>query len=102
MWATSRNGSNAGRGFHYQDGVATELAVRAWRGEFDARRIVPEGLEDVSVETESGWLHLQAKSRREHRGQFTLSDLADAWRHLAYRLAADQHARARLVLERAL
>jgi len=83
MWATSRNGSNAGRGFHYQDGVATELAVRAWRGEFDARRIVPEGLEDVSVETESGWLHLQAKSRREHRGQFTLSDLADAWRHLA-------------------
>lgn len=76
--------------------------MRAWRGEFDARRVVPEGIEDVSVETRTGWLHLQAKSRREHRGQFTLADLAGAWRHLAERLAADETARAGLVLERSL
>ena len=33
LWAKSRSGSHAGRGFHYQDAVATEFAVRAWRGE---------------------------------------------------------------------
>jgi hypothetical protein len=102
LWEASRSGSHAGRGFRYQDGVATELAVRSWRGDFDAYRIMPEGLEDVSIELVTGWLHLQAKSRREHRGQFTLPELASAWRHLAERLAADLSARAGLVLERPL
>lgn len=102
VWDASRSGSHAGRGFRYQDGVSTEIAVRAWRGELDVLRIVPEGLEDVSVELPSYWLHLQAKSRREHRGQFTLPELAKAWRHLAERLAADPAAHAGLVLERPL
>jgi hypothetical protein len=102
LWEASRSGSHAGRGFRYQDGVATELAVRSWRGDLDARRIVPEGLEDISVELGTGWVHLQAKSRREHRGQFTLPELTSAWRHLAERLAADPSARAVLVLERPL
>jgi hypothetical protein len=34
LWDASRSGSHGGRGFHYQDAVATELVVRAWRGEF--------------------------------------------------------------------
>ncbi|HEY1688792.1 MAG TPA: hypothetical protein VGF95_07985 [Solirubrobacteraceae bacterium] len=82
--------------------MATELAVRAWRGELPLRRLIPEGLDDVSIELESGWLHVQAKSRREHRGQFTLAELRSAWRHLAERLAVDKTARAGLVLERPL
>jgi hypothetical protein len=102
LWASSRGGSHAGRGFHYQDAVATELAIRAWRGELLLRRLVPEGLEDVSVEFDTHWLHLQAKSRREHRGQFTLTELVPAWRHLAKRLVVDRRARAGLVLERPL
>jgi hypothetical protein len=100
LWATSRGGSHGGRGYRYQDAVATELAVRAWRGELPLRRIVPEGLDDVSLELVTHWLHLQAKSRREHRGQFTFAELKSAWRHLAERLAVDDTARAGLVLER--
>lgn len=102
LWDASRSGSHAGRGFRYQDGVAAELAIRSWLGTFDLRRIVPEGLEDISLELARGWLHLQAKSRRGHRGQFTMADLRQAWRHLAERLVADPTARAGLVLERPL
>jgi len=102
LWKTSRSGSHAGRGFRYQDAVATELAIRGWRGELPLRRLVPEGFEDISLELDTHWLHLQAKSRREHRGQFSLTELAPAWRHLAERLAADSTAHAGLVLERPL
>lgn len=101
LWAKSRSGSHAGRGFHYQDAVATELAVRAWRGEVPLVRLIPEGLEDVSVELEHA-LHLQAKSRRSHRGDFSDSELAAAWRHLAERAVADPAAHVGLVLERPL
>jgi len=92
LWARSRTGSHAGRGFHYQDAVATELALRAWRGELAALRLIPEGLEDVSLDLPAHRLHLQAKSRRAHRGDFSDSELADGWRHLAERLAADPSA----------
>jgi hypothetical protein len=66
------------------------------------RRLIPEGLEDISLELDTYWLHLQAKSRREHRGEFTRNDLAPAWMHLAARLVADPTAHAALVLERPL
>jgi hypothetical protein len=99
LWNASRSGSHAGRGFHYQDAVTTELALRAWRGDFDLRRLVPEGLDDISLELTGGWLHLQAKSRRGRRGPFSLSALSEAWPHLAERLAADPGARAVLVVE---
>jgi len=102
LWRSSRSGSHAGRGFRYQDAVATELAVRAWRGELPLERLVPEGLEDVSLERDAGWLHLQVKSRRAHRGAFGPAELAPALRQLAERLAADPAARAGLVLEPAL
>jgi hypothetical protein len=102
LWGKSRSGSHAGRGFHYQDAVAAELALRGWRGELELRYIVPEGLEDISLQLETGWLHLQAKSRRSHRGDFTLTDLGSAWKHLAERLVADRSAHAGLVLEREL
>ncbi len=102
LWARSRAGSHAGRGFHYQDAVATGLAVLAWRGELAALSLIPEGLEDVSLELAAHRLHLQAKSRREHRGDFSDGDLADGWRHLAERLVADPTSHVGLVLERPL
>jgi len=102
LWARSRAGSHAGRGFHYQDAVATGLAVLAWRGELAALSLIPEGLEDVSLELAAHRLHLQAKSRREHRGDFSDGDLAEAWRHLAERLVADRTSHVGLVLERPL
>lgn len=102
LWSQSRSGSHAGRGFRYQDAVAAEFAVRAWRGELPVARLVPEGLEDISLELDDGWLHLQVKSRRAHRGAFRPSELAPAWRQLAERLVADPAARAGLVLEHGL
>jgi len=102
LWASSRSGSHAGRGFHYQDAVATELAVRGLRGDLPLARVIPEGLEDVSLELDSYALHLQAKSRREHRGDFSAAALAEAWQHLAERASADAEAHVGLVLERPL
>ena len=102
LWAQSRSGSHAGRGFHYQDAVATEIAVRAWRGELPLARLIPEGHDDVSLELDTHRLHLQAKSRRSHRGDFGDSELADAWRDLARRAVADPDAHVGLVLERPL
>jgi hypothetical protein len=101
LWEKSRSGSHAGRGFHYQDAVATEFAIRAWHGQLPLARLIPEGLEDVSLELDHA-LHLQAKSRRSHRGDFSDSELAGAWRHLAERAAADPDAHLGLVLERPL
>src|SRR5215218_5909848 len=101
LWERSRSGSHAGRGFHYQDAVATEFAIRAWHGQLPLARLIPEGLEDVSLELGHA-LHLQAKSRRSHRGDFSDSELAGAWRHLAERAAADPDAYVGLVLERPL
>ncbi len=102
LWEKSRSGSHAGRGFHYQDAVATEMAVHAWRGELPLGRLIPEGLEDVSLELDEHRLHLQAKSRRSHRGDFSYSELAAAWRHLAERAVAEPDAHVGLVLERPL
>lgn len=102
LWVKRRSGSYSGRGFHYQDAVATELAVRAWCGELALARLIPEGLEDVSLELDAHALHLQAKSRRSHRGNFSDSELAGAWRHLAECVLADPDARVGLVLERPL
>jgi hypothetical protein len=102
LWGATRSGSHAGRGFHYQDAVTTEVALRAWCGELPLRRIVPEGVEDLSLEFDTHWLHLQGKSRREHRGEFTLPDLGPVWQKLARSLAADETAHAGLVLERPL
>lgn len=100
IWAQSRAGSHAGRGFHYQDAVAAELAILAWAGKLPIKKLTPEGLEDVSIELADRAVHLQAKSRREHRGEFTAAELTDAWRHLATRLLADPSSHIGLVPER--
>ena len=49
LWQESRSGSHAGRGFRFQDAVATEIAVRRWRGELPVERVIPEGLDDVPL-----------------------------------------------------
>jgi hypothetical protein len=102
LWDRRRPGSHAGRGFRYQDAIATEIAVRAWSGELPLGCLIPEGHEDISLELDAHRLHLQVKSRRSHRGDFSVSELADAWRHLAELAVADPDAHVGLVLERPL
>jgi hypothetical protein len=101
IWSQSRAGSHAGRGFHYQDAVAVELALE-YLEKGTLRRIVPEGLEDISLDVGDRWVHVEVKSRREKRGPFKSSDLSGVWRRLAERLVADPTSRGVLVLERPL
>ena len=46
---TSRAGSNAGRGFRYQDAVAVWLAVMVWSGKREVARVIPEGGDDIEL-----------------------------------------------------
>ena len=87
QWQDSRRGAWSGRGFHFQEAVGAWLAANVAAGSIRADAVVPEGLEDVSLEGEEP-RHVQVKSRGEHLGPFPASDAAkhilDAWeRHTA-------------------
>ncbi|MFJ4591369.1 MULTISPECIES: hypothetical protein [unclassified Kitasatospora] len=103
LWATTRSGARAGRGFHYQDAVGAWLCGRILSGALDADRIVPEGLEDLSCDGPTPW-HVQVKSRQERIGDFTVPEVAEHLVVMAKAHAKRDHAgmsgRALLVLER--
>lgn len=68
-------GSRAGRGFRYQDAATAQLCAEA----FSAARpwtLIPEGGDDVSLDTPEGTFELQIKSRQPHLGDVPLGDLA--------------------------
>ena len=97
----SRAGSNAGRGFRYQDAVSAWLAVEIWAGRREPATLIPEGGDDVELRGEETSF-IQIKSRREHLGKYTKGEAAehveDLWgRSLG---ASPQPERLELVLER--
>lgn len=105
VWARTRSGSRAARGYHYQDDVAAWLCVKVLAGDVDAHVVVPEGFEDVSCEGASAW-QVQVKSRQDHRSDFTA---AEAAQHVLAVAARDEQRRAAglsgrpvLVLEKAI
>lgn len=69
-----RSGSNAGRGFRYQDAVAAWLAIQIWAGAGDAGIVVPEGGDDIERRQAAGISLIQVKSRRDHLGPLPVSD----------------------------
>lgn len=75
-----REGSNAGRGFRYQDAVAGLQVVASWAGEAAPALVIPEGGDDVERREEHRVALVQVKSRREHLGPL---GLADAAKHVA-------------------
>lgn len=75
-WNASRSGGWAGRGFHFQDAVGAWFAAMIAHGSTLAGELVPEGLEDVSLESDAR-LHIQVKSRSEHLGFFPATKAAD-------------------------
>ena len=83
QWRDGRPGPWAGRGFHFQEAVGAWLAAKVAAGSIRADAVVPEGLEDMSLEGEEPW-HVQVKSRGEHLGPFPASKAAkhilDAWK----------------------
>src|SRR3546814_6484036 len=66
--AASRAGSNAGRGFRYQDAVSAWLAVEIWAGKRAPTIVIPEGGDDIELRGEATSF-VQVKSRREHLGE---------------------------------
>jgi hypothetical protein len=101
QWRATRAGPRAGRGFHFQDAVGAWLAVQVAVAAIDARALVPEGLEDMSLEGGKP-LHIQVKSRVERLGPFpprlAARHILDAWSRHQVRLEKD--ARLAVVLER--
>lgn len=81
-WSGTRSGAWASRGFDFQHTVAAWLAARLIAGDLEAEALVPEGLEDITIESEDS-RHVQVKSRGEHLGAFPVGkasgDVVDAW-----------------------
>ena len=99
--AASRAGSNAGRGFRYQDAVSAWLALEIWAGRRMPAIVIPEGGDDIELRGEATSF-VQVKSRREHLGDYTEGEatgyIEDLWnRSLG---STPQPERLELVLER--
>lgn len=81
-WSGTRSGAWASRGFDFQHTVAAWLAARLIASDLQAEALVPEGLEDITIESEAS-RHVQVKSRGEHLGAFPVGkasgDVVDAW-----------------------
>lgn len=78
----SRAGAHAGRGFRYQDAVAARLAVTGWTGDCRYGLVIPEGDDDIEVKSQAGRTLVQVKSRRQHRGSFSLLEVEGYLRKL--------------------
>lgn len=76
LWARTRSGARAGRGFRYQDAVAAWLAAEAWSGSAAWVTVVPEGVDDVTLHGENLELRIQIKSRHDPRGLFSTVEIA--------------------------
>lgn len=102
-WSQSRSGSHAGRGFRFQDRVAAHMAILMWTGALPITAVVPEGLEDVSLETSTAPIHAQVKSRRPDQPALTVAGLAallsKVWAKHRERLRIDATVRLALILE---
>lgn len=73
--AASRSGSNAGRGFRYQDAVSAWLAVEIWANRRAHAIVIPEGGDDVELRGDETTF-VQVKSRRDHLGDYTEGEIA--------------------------
>ena len=102
-WEDSRSGAWSGRGFSFQYAVGAWLTAGVGSGLISAV-VVPEGLEDVSLEglEDGASLHVQAKSRGDASGLFPVHKAVDhifkSWENHIDR--AEPEAKLAVVLER--
>ncbi|MDE0000532.1 MAG: dsDNA nuclease domain-containing protein [Rhodospirillaceae bacterium] len=68
-------GSDTLARFRYQAEVTLPYCLSALLYENDIRAVVAEHLEDIALETTTGWRFLQVKSRNPERGLWKASDL---------------------------
>ena len=92
QWKASRHGAWAGRGFRFQDSAACWIALLVWSGDQPGSEIVPEGLDDLTIEGGTSWTHVLVKSRGDHRGGFPITQvvkwLKEGWRKQEARISA--------------
>jgi len=102
LWARTRAGARAGRGFRYQDTVCAALAIDSWTGTSAWTAVVPEGLDDVTLHGSTLEIRAQIKSRHDPRGEFTLNEVAEYLAKMSLPLQGDYPSELRfaLVLER--
>jgi len=74
-WKNSRHGAWAGRGFSYQYLFSCVILLRQWAGLAPAGALVPEGLEDCTVEFQNTETWIQIKSQKGK--EFNPSKVAD-------------------------
>ncbi|QDH34168.1 hypothetical protein [Porphyrobacter sp. YT40] len=84
LWASTRAGARAGRGFRYQDVATALLAVQSWSGA-EWTSVIPEGVDDATLHGPVRELRVQAKSRHDPRGMFSTAEVAA---HIAKSAAA--------------
>jgi len=75
-WKQTRAGARAGRGFRYQDAAAAFLLMEQWNRGTTAK-IVPEGLDDLTLFVDGVETRIQAKSMHDPKGMFRASQLTE-------------------------
>lgn len=102
LWAKTRAGARAGRGFRYQDAVCAALAIDSWAGTSAWTAVVPEGLDDATLHGRTLEIRAQIKSRHDPRGEFTLKEVAEYLAKMDLPLLGDHTSELKfaLVLER--
>lgn len=102
LWARTRAGARAGRGFRYQDAVCAALALDSWAGASAWTAVVPEGLDDATLHGSALEIRAQIKSRHDPRGGFTLTEVAEYLAKMSLPLQGDHPSELKfaLVLER--
>jgi len=96
MTAYSNSGSNAGRGFRYQDAVISFLALECWQ--HGQGSVVPEGNDDAEICVKEGIEYVQVKSRRERLGLYKQNQVRAHIREMWKRANAANEAPSTLVL----
>ncbi|GEP26455.1 hypothetical protein E3O11_12865 [Cryobacterium levicorallinum] len=76
-WDETRHGARAGRGFTFQHLIGAWLAAGIHSGDVEGAQLVPEGLEDLSIDGSVSF-QIQVKSRIDRRGPFSPREAAAA------------------------
>jgi hypothetical protein len=76
LWNRTRSGARAGHGFRFQDAAATTAAVLCWAGKINGNAVVPESLDDFSIESENATIYVQTKSKISSESGFSISEIA--------------------------
>jgi hypothetical protein len=75
LWRASRSGARAGLGFRFQTAATVASAILCWSGKIPGNAIVPEGLDDFTIEGRDKTLFVQTKSKVSDTIDFSARDI---------------------------